>query len=104
MVSFKTDFEPGFDSLNNCIRFYNNDPDDNLKTELSYFYNYIKTLSSDIDNCDAISKLLYERNLVDVFPKLYIASRLHLKIPLTNCEVEHSSSNLALIKNRLKSM
>ncbi|KAL4107159.1 hypothetical protein QTP88_017544 [Uroleucon formosanum] len=57
----------------------------------------------DIDNCGAIAKLLYERQLIDVFPNVYIALRLYLTIPLTNCEAERSFSKLALIKNRLRS-
>jgi hypothetical protein len=59
----------------------------------------MKTVSSDIDNCCAIAKLLYERQFIDVFPNIYIA----LRIPLTNYEVERSFSKLALIKNRLSS-
>lgn len=103
LVNFKTDIEPDIESLNNCIKFYNVDLDDNLKTEINHFYQYIKTISSDIDNCSAIAKLLYERNLIDVFPNVYIALRLYLTIPLTNCEAERSFSKLALIKNRLRS-
>jgi len=90
-------------TLNNCIQFYHNDLDDNLETEISHFYHYIKTVSSDIDNCGAIAKLLYERQLIDVSPNAYIALRLYLTIPLTNCEAQRSSSKLALIKNRLRS-
>lgn len=103
LVNFKTDIEPDIESLNNCIKFYNVDLDDNLKTEINHFYQYIKTISSDIDNCSAIAKLLYERNLIDVFPNVYIALRLYFTIPLTNCEAERSFSKLALIKNRLRS-
>ncbi|KAL4113451.1 hypothetical protein QTP88_017068 [Uroleucon formosanum] len=103
LVNFKTDNDPDIDSLNNCIQFYHNDLDDNLKTEISHFYHYIKTVSSDIDNCGAIAKLLYERQLIDIFPNVYIALRLYLTIPLTNCEAERSFSKLALIKNRLRS-
>ncbi|KAL4142249.1 hypothetical protein QTP88_004744 [Uroleucon formosanum] len=52
LVNFKTDNDPDIDSLNNCIQFYHNNLDDNLKTEISHFYHYIKTVSSDIDNCE----------------------------------------------------
>jgi hypothetical protein len=58
LVNFKTDNDPDIDSLNNCIQFYHNDLDDNLKTEISHFYCYIKIVPSAIDNCGAISKLL----------------------------------------------
>jgi hypothetical protein len=81
-----------------------------LKTEISHFYYYIKTVSSNIDNCGAIAKLQRQLidviiivDIIDVFPNIYIALRLYLTIPLTNCEAEHSFSKLALIKNRLKS-
>jgi len=105
LVNFETDNDPDFDSLNslNCIQFYHNDLDDNLKTEISHFYHYIKTVSSDIDNCGVIAKLYYERQLIDVFPNVYIALRLYMTIPLTNCEAEYSFSKLALIKNQLRS-
>ena len=104
LVNFNTDNEPDIDSLNNCTQFYHNDLDDNLKTEISRFYHYIKTVSLDIDSCGAIAKLLYyQRKLIDVFPNVYTALRLYLTIPLTNCEAECSFSKLALIKNRLTS-
>jgi hypothetical protein len=103
LVNFKTDNDPDIDSLNNSIQFYHNDLDDNLKTEISHFYYYMKTVSSDIDNCGAIAKLTYERQLIDVFLNVYIALRLYLTIPLTNCEVKRSFSKLVLIKNQLRS-
>jgi len=77
-IKLLVNFKINIDSLNNCINFYKNDLDENLKTEISHFYYYIKTVSLDIDNCGAIAKLLYERNLIDVFPNVYIALRLYL--------------------------
>lgn len=58
LFNFKTDI----DSLNYCIKFYNNN--DNSESEISHFYYYIKTVLTDIDNCDAIAKLLYKQNLI----------------------------------------
>jgi hypothetical protein len=72
LVNFKTDNEPNIDSLNNCIQFYHNDLDDNLKDEIFHFNHYIKTVSSDIDNYSAVARLLYERKLIYVFPNVYI--------------------------------
>lgn len=70
MINFKTDNEPDIDLLNNCTQFYHNDLDDNLQTKISHYYHYIITVFSDIDNCGAIAKLLYERNLID-FIQMY---------------------------------
>jgi len=47
-----------------------------LKTEISNFYHYIKAVSSDIHDCGAIAKPLYEGYLIDVFPNVDIALRL----------------------------
>jgi len=77
LVNLTIDIEPDVESLNNCISYYKNDLDKNLKTEISHFCYYIKTVSLDIDNCGAIAKLLYERNLIDVFPNVYIALSLY---------------------------
>lgn len=57
-------------------------------------------------NCDDIAKLLFDRNLTDVFPNLnicIIALRSYQAISLTNYEAELLFSKLAQIKNQPRS-
>ena len=46
---------------------------------------------------------IVETNIIDVFPNVYIANRLFLTIPITNCEAERSFSTLKRVKNMHRS-
>lgn len=100
LANFKTDNKPDVDSLHYCFPFYQNNLDDDLKTEIYHFYHYIRTVSSSNNNFGTIAKFLYERNFFNVFPN---AMRLYLTIQLTNCEAERLFSKLALINDILRS-
>uniref|UniRef100_A0A3B1JTW1 TTF-type domain-containing protein n=1 Tax=Astyanax mexicanus TaxID=7994 RepID=A0A3B1JTW1_ASTMX len=47
-------------------------------------------------------KTMINLNLQSTFPNVYIALRLFLTVPITNCEGERSFSKLARIKNELR--
>ncbi|XP_065672030.1 zinc finger MYM-type protein 1-like [Hydra vulgaris] len=46
---------------------------------------------------------IVETDIIDVFPNFYIAYRLFLTIPITNCEAERSFSTLKRVKNMHRS-
>ncbi|XP_065668119.1 uncharacterized protein LOC136088349 [Hydra vulgaris] len=46
---------------------------------------------------------IVETDIIDVFPNVYIAYRLFLTIPITNCEAERSFSTLKRVKNMHRS-
>ena len=47
-------------------------------------------------------KTIFDCGLQSTFPKVYIAVRLYLTLPVTNCEGERSFSQMARIKNELR--
>jgi len=49
-------------------------------------------------------QMIVEDNLSGVFPHIYVAFRIFLSIPVTNCESERSFSALTIIKNKYRCM
>lgn len=85
------------------ISQYPNDLDENLAYELIQFSSYLITLNTEsVTSVPFLLSHLIEKDLLEIFPNTYIALRIYLCIPITNCESERSFSKLALIKNKYR--
>ncbi|XP_065674008.1 uncharacterized protein LOC136090958 [Hydra vulgaris] len=72
---------------------------------LRVFFSHKKD-KSETENALIPLHVLYwivETDIIDVFPNVYIAYRLFLTIPITNCEAERSFSTLKRVKNMHRS-
>jgi len=71
--------------------------DSNLGNELIHFRSFIR---SDGQNAPLSKwlKIILDCGLQSTFPNVYIAVRLYLTLPVTNCEGERSFSQMAWIK------
>jgi len=95
------------ESINFITAYYNIDIDQNLKSECIQFKEYIK-LSKNLSEkkilgCPNILSLIYEENLIDIFPNLYTILKIYLTLPITSCEAERGFSKLSFIKNKYRS-
>lgn len=75
----------------NPILQYSDDLEDNLVQELLQFSAFLKTLNLNNESSSSVPfllNLLIERDLLEVFPEIFIALRIYLCIPITNCETE----------------
>lgn len=43
-----------------------------IKNRFISFYNYIKTVSSNIDNCGTVGTFLYKQNCINIFFQMYL--------------------------------
>ncbi|XP_030757412.1 uncharacterized protein LOC115883224 [Sitophilus oryzae] len=89
----------------NLILQYSDDLEDNLVQELLQFSAFLKTLNLNNESSSSVPfllNLLIERDLLEVFPEIFIALRIYLCIPITNCETERSFSKLSFIKNKYR--
>ena len=87
------------ESINYVISFYNNDIDLGLINECTQFREYLQITNKEKQTkCSSMLKLIYERNLIDVFPNLYTALKIFLTLPITSCEAERVFSKLTFIK------
>jgi hypothetical protein len=50
--------------------------------------------------CPEILQLLYERNLIQVFPNLTTILKLYKTLPIKSCKAERNFSNLSTIKKK----
>jgi hypothetical protein len=50
--------------------------------------------------CPEILLLVYETNLLKVFPHLIEILKMYMTLPITSCEAERNFSDLSVIKNK----
>ncbi|XP_065654746.1 uncharacterized protein LOC136081363 [Hydra vulgaris] len=103
-------------SAKKIVEVYSNDLEDSFIFEIEQFVTLLKLLppgffSHKKDKSETENTLIplhvlnwiVETDIIDVFPNVYIAYRLFLTIPITNCEAERSFSTLKRVKNMHRS-
>ena len=91
---------------------YSEDLDSNILNELEHFVPLLKNqtkifVSNYDEKCNdkqilnplKVLNWMFDCELIDTFPNIYIAYKLFVTIPVANCEAERSFSVLARIKN-----
>ncbi|XP_050066946.1 zinc finger MYM-type protein 1-like [Aphis gossypii] len=93
-------------SVNNLVKVYSRDLEESLYDELKQFIGMVKVKEDNklIKNPINMLQMIVEDNLSGVFPHIYVAFRIFLSIPVTNCESERSFSALTIIKNKYRCM
>ena len=76
---------------------YPSDLDISLGNELIHFRSFMQ----DKQSPTKILQTLLDLDLQSAFPNVYVATRIFLTLPITNCDGERSFSHLARIKNEL---
>lgn len=94
-------------SINNFILTYKEDVDDYIKNEIKQFHEYFSLCRQSIKNNEHFSildlwKWFNENELINVFPNLYIALKIYLTIPSSNCSAERAFSKLKRVKNKYR--
>ncbi|XP_065664452.1 uncharacterized protein LOC136086109 [Hydra vulgaris] len=90
------------ESINYVISFYNNGVDAGIINECTQFREYLQITNKEKQTkCSSMLKLIYERNLIDVFPNLYTALKIFLTLPITSCGAERAFSKLTFIKIKI---
>lgn len=91
-------------SANNLLKMYSNELEDCFVDECINFGAHLSTITNEklIPLMD-LSKLIYERDLQEIYPNVLIALRIFLCKPATNCSGERSFSTLRRVKNYLRS-
>ena len=93
------------ESINYVISFYNNGIDAGLINECTQLREYLQITNKEKQTkCSSMLKLIYERNLIDVFPNLYTALKIFLTLPITSCEAERVFSKLTFTKNKYRTI
>jgi hypothetical protein len=79
-------------SVNNLFKAYSCDLEESLYDELKQFIGMVKVKEDNklIKNSVNMLLMIVEDNLLGVFPHIYVAFRIFLSIPVTNCESERS--------------
>ncbi|XP_033214074.1 uncharacterized protein LOC117171130 [Belonocnema kinseyi] len=91
-------------SASKFVDFYTEDLEVTLATELEQFVPFLKSAHKDRKlSALTIFKWMSDSEITSIFPNVYIAYRLFLTIPITNCEAEPSFSTLARVKSELRS-
>ena len=103
-------------SAKKIVEVYSNDLEDSFIFEIEQFVKLLKLqppgfFSHKKDKSETENTLIplhvlnwiVETDIIDVFPNVYIAYRLFLTIPITNCEAERSFSTLKRVKNMHRS-
>lgn len=92
------------ENLQAIIAYYNEDIDDKIISEYHQFKDYL-SLSSATENlkCPEILQIIYEKNLIDIFPNLTTILKIFITLPITSCEAERNFSKLSIIKNKYRS-
>uniref|UniRef100_A0A672HX76 TTF-type domain-containing protein n=1 Tax=Salarias fasciatus TaxID=181472 RepID=A0A672HX76_SALFA len=80
---------------------YPADLDSNLGNELIHFRSFIRSDELNMPPSKCLLTIL-ECGIQSTFPNVYVALRLYLTLPVTNCEGERSFSQMARIKNELR--
>lgn len=86
---------------NSLASAYPADLDSNLGNELIHFRAFIRSDGQNVPPPKCLKTIL-DCRLQSTFPNVYIAIRLYLTLPVTNCEGERSFSQMARIKNELR--
>ncbi|KAL7400230.1 hypothetical protein ABVT39_008832 [Epinephelus coioides] len=89
------------DKANTLASAYPADLDSNLGNELIHFRSFIRSDGQNVPPSKCLKTIL-DCGLQSTFPNVYIAVRLYLTLPVTNCEGERSFSQMARIKNELR--
>lgn len=90
---------------NKLAKKYPDDLEETLANECIHLHYQLKdslAKTEDVRSAQNISDILHSRNLQDVYPNVYIALRIFLSIPATNCSAERSFSTLKRVKNYLR--
>jgi len=72
-----------------------------IKLQLQGFFSNLKVREEESNLISPFKVLnwIVEKQMIDVFPNVYIALRIFVTIPIANCEAERSFSVLKRIKN-----
>lgn len=99
-------------NIKSVVAYYSSDIDDNLINECRQFKKYLTmTVRNDVREDDQekqltypkLLELIYDRDLIEVFPNLTTILKIYLTIPITSCEAERNFSKLSIIKNKYRS-
>ena len=92
-------------SVRNIIDYYSDEVDEHLVNECIQLKSYL--LQSKLESYPSCSKmfmLIYEKKLVDVFPKCYTILKIFLRLPITSCEAERSFSRMSYIGQQCRTI
>lgn len=79
---------------------YSSDLDENLADEIIQFRCFVQ--SEQDKSPPKLLQVLLKHGLQSTFPNVFVALRIFLTLPVTNCEGERSFSQMARIKNELR--
>jgi hypothetical protein len=104
-INYENDIEQ---SIENFILTYKEDVDNYIKNEIKQFQEYFSLCKPSIQDNEHFSTLdlwkwFHKNELIDVFPNLYIALKIYLTIPSSNCSAERAFSKLNRVKNKYRS-
>lgn len=94
-------------SMNNFVMTYKNNVDNYINNEIKQFNEYLFLCRSSITNGQNFNLLelwswFNKNNLIDVFLDLYIAFKIYLTVPSSNCSAERAFSKLKRIENKYR--
>jgi len=77
-----------------------------IKLQLQGFFSNLKVQEEESNLISPFKVLnwIVEKQMIDVFPNVYIALRIFVTIPIANCEAERSFSVLKRIKNMYRAV
>ena len=91
------------ESVRNIVDYYSDDVDEHLVNECIQLKSYlIQSKPESYTSCSEIFMLIYEKQLVDVFPNCYTILKIFLTLPMTSCEAERSFSRMSYIENKYR--
>ena len=84
--------------MDRLVAEYPNDLNSDLRNEILQLKSFFGESKSPFELLRSISDL----GMKSTFPNVYVALKMFLTLPVTNCEGERSFSALARIKNKLR--
>lgn len=91
------------DGAKKLRKIYKNDLDETFENECVHFQSLLKTIKNPPANIINMCKFIKEKNIESIFPYVYVALRMFLCTPASNCSTERSFSTLRRIKSYLRS-
>jgi len=91
------------DGAKKLRKIYKNDLDETFENECVHFQSLLKTIKNPPTNIINMCKFIKEKNIEAIFPYVYVALRMFLCTPASNCSTERSFSTLRRIKTYLRS-